>query len=165
MTANTTGENLAELVKRGGVSHDVSGNSPHEILSNIIGNLPSFPPQKKEALLRAVMEREALITTGIGRGIALPHPRTPLLEEGEDPFVAVVFPQRPLDWNTLDGSKVHTIFLIVSKSAKQHLGALARINFLCQQEKFFNLIAAQAPGEEIIAAIQEAESTWKNSER
>jgi len=83
-----------------------------------------------------------------------------MLEEGEEPFVAIAFPVWPLDWNTPDGSKVHTIFLIVSKSAKQHLGVLSKINFLCQEEKFYSLIKSQAPKEEIIAAIRRAETEW-----
>jgi PTS system nitrogen regulatory IIA component len=80
--------------------------------------------------------------------------------EGEEPFAAIAFPLRPLDWHTPDGSKVHTIFLIVSKSAKQHLGVLSKINFLCQEEKFYSLIKSQAPKEEIIDAIRRAEAEW-----
>ena len=169
MDAKTDRESLAELVTRGGVYHGVSGNYPQEILSNMINLLPVLACfktetlQRKAALLQAVLEREALITTGIGRGIALPHPRTPLLGEGEDPFVAIAFPVQPLDWNTLDSSKVHTIFLIVSESAKQHLGVLSKINFLCQKEKFYSLIKTQAPKEKIIAAIRDAETEWEKA--
>ena len=153
-------ESLADIVERGGVYRNVSGSYPGEILANITNLLPAFPFLKPEALLRAVLEREALMTTGIGKGIALPHPRTPMLEEGENPFVAIAFPLWPLDWNTPDGSKVHTIFLIVSKSAKQHLGVLSKINFLCHDEKFYSLIKSRAPNEEIIAAIRKAETEW-----
>ena len=160
MNNTTDKESLAELVKRGGVYRNVPGGYPREILTNLTNLLPAFPSLKTETLLREVLEREALMPTGIGKGIALPHPRTPLLEEGENPFVAIAFPVRPLDWHTPDGSKVHTIFLIVSKSAKQHLGVLSKINFLCQEEKFYSLIKTQASKEDIIAAIREAEAKW-----
>jgi PTS system nitrogen regulatory IIA component len=100
------------------------------------------------------------MSTGVGKGIALPHPRTPLLKEGDEPFVALAFPDQPIDWNTPDSSKVQTVFLIVSCSAKQHLSTLSRINFLCQQENFYALIKAKASKEKIIAAIQEAEAAW-----
>ena len=157
---NTDGESLAELIVRGGVYRNVSGGYSREILTNIISLLPAFPSLKTGALLQAVLEREALMPTGIGKGIALPHPRTPLLGEEDEAFAAIAFPVQPLDWNTPDGSKVHTIFLIVSKSAKQHLGVLSRINFLCQDETFYSLLKAQASKEEIIAAIRKAESEW-----
>ena len=153
-------DSLAELITRGGIYYDVPGSTRQEVMANVICNLPALPSQKNESLLQAVMEREALISTAIENGIALPHPRTPMLEEGEEPFVAIAFPHQPLDWDSPDGRKIHTIFLIVSKSAKQHLNALTKINFLCQQEIFFNLISTRAAKDEIIAAIEAAEVAW-----
>jgi PTS system nitrogen regulatory IIA component len=153
-------ESLAQLVERGGIYYSVTGGSIREIMSNVINNLPFMPSDKKQALLKAVMEREALISTGVENGIALPHPRTPMLEDGEEPFVAIAFPFISPDWTTPDNSKVHTIFLIVSKSPKQHLGVLSKINFLCKQGKFFSRLSAQSTKERIIAAIEEAEKDW-----
>lgn len=163
MTDNTietidTEQSLAALIERGGVYHKVSGSYPEEMLSRLIGLLPDFPALKKEALLRAVLEREALMSTAIGRGIALPHPRIPIL--GEEPFVAIAFPVQTIDWGAPDGSGTHTIFLIVSSSAKQHLSTLSKINFLCQEGKFYSLIEARSSKEEIAAAIREAETAW-----
>jgi PTS system nitrogen regulatory IIA component len=157
---NTADLELAELIERGGVYHHIAGSSSGEILANVTGLLPPFPLLDKQALLQAILEREALMSTGIGKGVALPHPRAPLLGEDGQPFVAVAFPALPVDWDTPDGSKVHTLFLIVSASAKQHLHTLSRINFLCQQEQFYSLIKSQASGGEIIAAVREAESAW-----
>ena len=153
-----TEDNLAQLVKRGGIYYKVSGSSKQEIMAGIIDNLPSH---KNDALLNAVMEREALISTGIENGIALPHPRIPMLEEGEKPFVTIAFLLEPFDWGTPDNNKVHTLFLIVSESPKQHLRALTEINFLCMQESFLNLISSRAPKADIITAIEEAEKTWQ----
>jgi PTS system nitrogen regulatory IIA component len=157
---NTTPTGLAALIERGGVYYNISGDSPREILAETSARLPAFPALDRDILLRAVLEREDLMSTGIGKGIALPHPRTPVLGDGGDPFVAIVFPARPVNWNTPDGSKVHTLFLIVSASAKQHLHTLSRINFLCRQETFLSLIKARSSKEEIIAAIREAETAW-----
>jgi len=152
--------NLATLVERGGVHHGVSGANMRELVSQIINLLPPILAIDRERLYREILEREALISTGVGRGIALPHPRNPMLGENDAPLVAVAFPAQPLDWNTQDGSKVHTVFLIISSSVRQHLGTLSKINFLCQQEKFSSLIRERASREEIIAAIKDAEATW-----
>ncbi|MDR0323257.1 MAG: PTS sugar transporter subunit IIA [Treponema sp.] len=155
---------LAQLVTRGGIYYQISGGSRQEIIANIIEKLKDkLPPRKNDVLLQAIMEREALISTGIENGIALPHPRTPMLEENEEPFVTIAFPLDPPDWETPDNSKAHTVFLIVSESPKQHLHALTKINFLCMQEKFYNLISSRAPKAEIIAAIEEAEKGWQNT--
>ena len=153
-------DGLARLVTRGGIYYDVPGSDRNGFLSAFIDGLSALPPQKNKALLQAVIEREALISTGIKNGIALPHPRTPMLEDAENPFVAIAFPLTPLDWGTPDNSKVQTVFLIVSKSPKQHLGVLSGINFLCQQKNFFSCLSARSEKEKIIAAIAEAEKNW-----
>jgi|TergutMp193P3_1026864.scaffolds.fasta_scaffold39952_2 PTS system nitrogen regulatory IIA component len=152
--------NLASLIERGGVYHNVPGATPKDLLAAMINCLPPIPSLDANELYREILEREALVSTGIGRGIALPHPRNPLLGEEGKPFVAVVFPVQPLDWNAPDGIKVHTVFLIVSSSTKQHLGTLSKINFLCQQENFYSLIKGRVSEETIIGAIRKAETSW-----
>jgi PTS system nitrogen regulatory IIA component len=157
---NLASRSLASLVERGGVYHDVPGAAPKELLAAVINCLPPLPSLDPNELYREILEREALVSTGIGKGIALPHPRNPLIGEDGEPFVAVVFPAQPLDWNTPDGIKVHTVFLIVSSSTKQHLGTLSKINFLCQQAEFYSLITKRASEEAVIAAIRKAETSW-----
>jgi nitrogen PTS system EIIA component len=161
MTENTW--SLASLIERGGIHYNVPGSNPQELLAGAIDLLPSIPSLDPQELYREILERETLMSTGVGRGIALPHPRNPMLGDGaagDDPLVAIIFPVQPLDWNTQDGSKVHTVFLLVSSSAQQHLNTLSKINFLCQQEKFSSLIKARSSKEDIIAAIREAEASW-----
>ena len=162
MTENTW--SLASLIERGGIHYNVPGSNPKELLAGAIDLLPSIPSLDPRELYREILEREALVSTGVGRGIALPHPRNPMLGDGAtsggDPLVAIIFPVQPLDWNTQDGSKVHTVFLLVSSSAQQHLNTLSKINFLCQQEKFSSLIKARSSKEDVIAAIREAEASW-----
>ena len=164
MTDNAIIEwDLASLIERGGVHYNVPGASQKELLAGAIGLLPLFPAIDPRDLLREILDREALASTGIGKGIALPHPRMPMAGDASPPLVALIFPAVNLDWNTPDGGKVHTIFLIVSSTAKQHLGVLSKINFLSQQEKFYSMIKARSPKEEIIASIREAETTWARS--
>ena len=151
---------LASLIERGGVHYQIPGNNPQEILSRMMDRLPPIAGLDVQALLQAVLEREALMSTGVGKGVALPHPRSPMLKEDDEPFVALAFPDEPVDWNTPDSSKVRAVFLIVSCSAKQHLGTLSKINFLCQQENFNTLIQTRASQERIIAAIRDAECSW-----
>lgn len=168
MTKETINENkspllragdLASLIECGGVYYNVPGTSSKELLAGLIDLLPPFSLDPKD-LYREILEREALSSTGIDRGIALPHPRSPLLGEDDAPFIALAFPAQPIDWNNPDGGEVHTVFLIISSSAKQHLNTLTKINYLCRQEQFYSLIKTRASQEEIIAAIREAEAGW-----
>jgi PTS system nitrogen regulatory IIA component len=161
MKKETDEESLAELIERGGVLYNVLGNTPQEILAGIINMIPAPQGIKKDDLLNAVLEREALMPTGIGKGIALPHPRNPVISGGKQQFVTVAFPACPVDWNALDGGMVHTIMLIVAASAKEHLHILSKLNFLCQQENFYHLLQGGASRDGITCFIREAERAWQ----
>jgi PTS system nitrogen regulatory IIA component len=154
------GESLAVLIERGGIFYDVPGTSPEEVLAGLIARLPGKVPPK-DLLLKAVLEREALMPTGIGRGIALPHPRNPLIADEDKQFVAAAFPKIPVDWKALDGEAVCAALLIVSASSRLHLRTLSKISFLCRQESFLALLQNHAPRETIVKAIGEAEKTWR----
>ena len=163
MKKNTTEWNLCDLLEQGGIYYDVPGTNVKELLANAVDLLTPAPTLDPHALLNEVISRETLMSTGVGRGIALPHPRSPVIGENDKPFVALIFPSEPLDWNTPDGSRVHTVFLIVSSSAKQHLNALSKINFLCQKENIYYIIKQRSPKKEIIAEIRKTEKTWLRS--
>jgi PTS system nitrogen regulatory IIA component len=154
-------ESLAALVKRGGVYDQMPGDSLREILAGMVEKIPLPPDIDREKLLRALLEREALMSTGAGKGIALPHPRNPAISDERLQLVAVAFPARPVDWKALDNEPVHTVLLIISASARQHLRILSKLNFLCQQENFYHLLQDKASLDKITQAIREAENAWE----
>jgi PTS system nitrogen regulatory IIA component len=160
-----TDETLFTLINRGGVYYRVAGSGVRELLGNLIGGL-KLPPGTdaaidREQLLKAALEREELMTTAVGHGIALPHPRNPLITDSAHQFVAIALLEQPVDWNALDGEKVHSTIFIVSASPKLHLHTLSRINYFCQQETFRELLVKHAPREEIIRVIAESEQAWR----
>jgi PTS system nitrogen regulatory IIA component len=158
---NQTETGLIELVKRGGVYYGVPGTNPREVITNLIGSIAMPGTLDREKLLEAVLEREALMTTAVGHGIALPHPRNPLITEAAEQFVAIAFWAQRVDWKALDKEPVRTVMLIVSASSKLHLHTLSRINYFCQQESFRTLLDRCPPRDDIITVIAEAEQTWK----
>jgi PTS system nitrogen regulatory IIA component len=101
------------------------------------------------------------MSTAVGKGIALPHPRTPLITDPQEQRVIIAFLDREVDWKALDGEAVHTVMLIVSASTKLHLHTLSAINFLCRQETFYSALKNRLAEEEIIRAVTEAEQTWQ----
>jgi nitrogen PTS system EIIA component len=154
-------EGLSELIRKGGLYPNLRGTGPREVLEALIGALPPIPSVSPDKLLTAVLEREALMSTGIGGGIALPHPRNPLAATEGERFVALAFLETAVNWNSLDGVKVDTLLLIVSSSAKQHLQTLSEITFFCRQKDFCRLLKERAPLEEMLSFITEAEKNWK----
>jgi PTS system nitrogen regulatory IIA component len=156
----TTEPALIELVKRGGGFRTIPGASPQEYLTNLLKTIELPPKVNRKALLSAVLEREALMTTAVGNGIALPHPRNPLITESAGQFVCVSYTEQDLNWEALDGKPVHTVILIISASPKMHLHTLSRINFFCQQESFRMQLRSRATAAEILKTIEETERTW-----
>ena len=108
-----------------------------------------------------VLEREALMPTSIGDGVAVPHPRNLIVTEDREQFAALAFLATPVDWNSLDGKPVSTLLLIVSASARQHLQMLAEITFFCRQEDFRRLLKEYSSREDLLCFIREAEKNWK----
>lgn len=153
---------LIDLVRRGGVYYNMTGDTPAEALADAVSTVPVPPGVDRAALLTALVEREGLMPTGVGFGIALPHPRTPIVSDPAQAFVSVCFLRQPIDWKALDGKPVGTLLLIASASTKQHLRTLSRISFLCRQSAFRKLLQARASREELISAIADAEKTWND---
>ena len=157
-------------MEQGGAYYELRGSTPEEVLSGFVKALSvntavpaEYIPAENipaENLLDAILEREALMSTGIGRGIALPHPRNHLIKLEKDQFVALAYLEDPVDWHSLDGIKVDTLLLIISSSAKQHLQTLSRINYFCRQDNFYKQIKERAPLETLLAYIREEEKKW-----
>jgi PTS system nitrogen regulatory IIA component len=156
--------NLSALLKRGGVHPQVAGKTVTELVRNLSAAFPAAQ-ELREKLVTAALERESLMTTAAGRGIALPHPRNPLIESSEDQFVAVGYCAEPVDWNALDGKPVTTVFFIASSSPREHLHTLSRVNYFCRNPNFCALLEERAPLEELLAAIARAEETWSRPQK
>jgi PTS system nitrogen regulatory IIA component len=72
--------------------------------------------QDKYAFYEAIIEREKIVSTGIGMGTAIPHAK---LTDYDNFFIVIGILRKGLDWNALDGSPVRIIFLIGGPDDKQ----------------------------------------------
>lgn len=87
-----------------------------------------------EIISTLLKSRESLMSTAIGNGISLPHPRVPIILGRDKPLLNIFFPVKPLQLDSIDGKPVHTIILLISQSIKQHLSLLAHMSFLLSNE-------------------------------
>ena len=152
---------LWELIEAGGIYHLLKGSTVQEVLKELVHNIHKQKTIEGETLLKAILEREALMSTSIGQGIAIPHPRNPIIAKDEDQFCALAFLEQGVDWNALDGNKVNTLMLLVSSSAKSHLKTLSEITFFSRQDDFIKLLEQRASRETIIRYIKDTEQMWK----
>ena len=118
---------LAAAVERGAATAGVKPATASEAIEIAVGALPNLDDRARQDLLDTVLERERMASTGLGHGLAVPHPRKPPTALIEEAVVSVVFPDVPLDWAALDGEPVHTVFLLLSPSAPVHLQILSGV--------------------------------------
>ena len=107
-------------------------------------------------VLRAVEEREAVLSTGIGGGVAIPHGKAASVESLV--LAAGVAPDG-LDFEALDGQPVQLFFLLVGpeSAAGDHVKALSRISRLLRREGFRSRLAAAASPQQFYDILAEAE--------
>ncbi|MCB4755990.1 MAG: PTS sugar transporter subunit IIA [Elusimicrobia bacterium] len=118
------------------VTLDVKGPAKKEAIQELCELLFAKAKIKDVQIVKkALLEREALGSTGIGQGIAIPHGKS----DGTETLVAALgVSKKGIDFESLDGEPVHLIFLLAGPpdSAGPHLKALARISRLLK-DKFF----------------------------
>jgi PTS system nitrogen regulatory IIA component len=118
--------------------------SRDEAINNLIDALDEGHTLKdKESFHRAIMDREKIVSTGIGVGVAVPHAK---LQGYENFFIAIgIQSSRGIDWNALDGSQVHLIFMIGGPDNRQteYLNILSRLTVAIKDpERRKNLLKA-----------------------
>lgn len=124
---------LLRAVQLGGIHYKIEGETPAAIYKQVAELFPFSPrlaPTFKETLEATLLEREALVSTGIGHGIALPHPRHPRDWGLGHPAVGIFFLDRPVEFGALDGEPVFVLFVILCATVKGHLKMLSRVSHL-----------------------------------
>lgn len=141
-------------IRAGGVHYNLSGATPEELFSDIAARVSLPQGIDPGAFVTGLSERERLMTTAVGNGIALPHPRTPLVKRPQDERIFVCFPDRPVNFDSLDGKPVYALFVILSGEPQAHLHALSQLSFLFQQEEFRSFLRKKPDTEELIEGIK-----------
>jgi PTS system nitrogen regulatory IIA component len=108
----------------------------------------------RKFLLQVLLAREALESTAVGDGIAIPHVRNPIVLHVPQPVVTLCFLETPVDFGALDGQPVHTLFTFISPMVKAHLHLLSRLAFALRNPEFKALIVKQAGRDEILASAR-----------
>ncbi len=156
--------NFTELLRHGGIYHDLTGNTIRDVLHNAIDAIHTPPDIDKEDIIAALLNREELMSTAIGHGIAIPHPRNPLITNISDASVSICFLKEAVDFRALDGRPIHTLFVLLTYSPRRHLEVLSKISYLCQMDDFRTMLERRAPAQEIIEFIQTKELAWQQKE-
>ena len=145
---------ISEFLDEGAVSCELKANTKEGVIRELVGVLVKTGVVKEKDMpkfVQILLDREALGSTGIGQGVAIPHGKTSCINR----LVGAVGVSRAgLNFDSLDGELVHIFFLLVAPedSAGPHLKALARISRLLKEKHFRDSLRA-AKDEKILLKI------------
>ncbi len=129
-----------------------------DVLAEMAAALAKVEPQiEAERLLEVLLEREALQSTGIGEGVAIPHGKMTGLDRLVASFARSA---EGIDFDSIDGQSTHHFFLLVvpEHSGGQYLKALARISRFFRDPAFRQQLAGGETLADVVRAIEEEDA-------
>lgn len=151
---------IQDLLTRDLICMNLRGSTKDEVIRELARVLDSAGKLNSlEDYIAAVYEREALGSTGVGLGVAIPHGKSAAVRE---PAVAFGKSIRGVDFQSIDGTPAHLIFMIaVPDSADdQHLRILATLSRMLIHEDFRKALMEADSPEDVFVAIQAKEAEW-----
>jgi mannitol/fructose-specific phosphotransferase system IIA component (Ntr-type) len=148
---------LSELLTPDRVRVPLRGTTKAALLEELVGVLrESGAVGDGQAVLDAVRAREAVLSTGVGSGVGIPHGKS---DRAPELVMAAGVTQAPVDFDALDGAPVRLLFLLVGpeSAAGLHVKALGRISRLVRKDEVRErLMAADSP-QAFLAVLAETE--------
>lgn len=144
------GSGLLAALRRGGVHHDVEGVDRETVLRAIVQRMALAEETDRDLLYDVLMAREALGSTGVGEGIAIPHVRSPVVLPANQPAISLCYLAHPIDFHAIDERPVHTFFSLVTLTIRSHLFLLSRLSLALQDRVFKQAVLDKATADVIL---------------
>ena len=141
------------------ISLKLKSKNKDDVLMELADLIAASPDVHNEenVIYKALIEREKLGSTGIGKGVAIPHAKT---DAADRLTIAFGISKEKIDFKSLDNESVNLFFVFASpmKDSQVYLKVLARISRLIREEEFRNeLLACKTPAE-VIECINKKET-------
>ena len=142
---------ITDILKSTNIFLDVSSSSKKQILEKIAEHAATVTKCEEQVIFDALIERERLGTTGVGKGIAIPHARLAGLSDLFCTFMRV----KPVDFEAIDAKPVDLIFclLVPEESGADHLKALAHISKLLRDDNAVSSLRKAKDANEVLNLI------------
>jgi mannitol/fructose-specific phosphotransferase system IIA component (Ntr-type) len=149
--------NLLKYLKPSGVVLEIKASDKKgviEVLLEAVAANGGLAPEKKAAVLEALLEREALTSTGLGYGLAVPHVKTNDVDR-----IQIVFGRsiKGIDFESLDGNPAHFFFLVLAPTheIEAYLRVLSAISFLMKDEANRRAILRARSADDVIRVLDQ----------
>ncbi len=151
---------ISEILSEQNVSPCLEANTKEEIIDAMIELVGmSEKVLDKTKVREAILERERIMSTGVGNGFAIPHGKT---EAVTDVVAAFAITDKPIDYQSLDEQPVRLVFLLVGKDSMvgNHIKLLSRISRLMNKEDFRAKLLETKTAQEILETFRQEEASY-----
>ncbi len=149
---------IHDLLSPDTVQVGLPGTSKEEVLLNLINLLEDHPAVVDiEQVRNAILERETMMSTGVGKELALPHAKTSAVRESVAAFAVT---REPVDFGAIDNAPVRLIFLLVGTEVakSEHIKILSRVSRLMNRDRFRSRLREATSEDDVIAVFREGET-------
>ena len=156
---------LSDFVVREAVSADLAATTKEEVIREMLGSLSTtghVTNGEFEGVINSILKREEQGTTGIGRGVAVPHTKH---ASAARLIGTVAVSKKGIEFESLDGDPVHILFLLVSppEPPRNHLLALETIAKHLRNDTFCRFLRQATTREQIVELLDEADQNQLGS--
>ena len=146
---------LNEIIRPELIKTDIKPGPKETILKQLMVPLrESGFAKKPEMFLQKIVERERMMTTAIGHGIAIPHPRKPIANMFSEPAVIVGICPDGTNFEAIDDQLVHLFFVICATRDEVHLHLMAKIGLLSRDDEILGKLKQATSKEQVIKLIK-----------
>lgn len=151
---------ITDILTEQFVRTNLAGSTKDEVLNAMIEIASESDRVMDKSKVRdAILEREKIMSTGVGSGFAIPHGKTDAISDIVGAFAVT---SQPIDYKSLDDQPVRIIFLLVGRDnmVGPHIKLLSRISRLMNKEDFRKKLLEAASPPEILELFKQEEATY-----
>jgi fructose-specific phosphotransferase system IIA component len=151
---------ISDILEEKLIVTNLPGTTKDEILNSMIELLGNSPKVvDKERVRSAILEREKIMSTGVGNGFAIPHGKTDAVS---DIVACFGITKDAINYQSLDDKPVRLVFLLVGREnlVGPHIKLLSRISRLMNKEEFRNKLLGLATPKEVLETFKQEEATY-----
>jgi PTS system nitrogen regulatory IIA component len=147
---------ILDVLRKETILADMKARDKKGVLEELVAPVARIAGVNHEHLVRVLMERERLGSTGIGGGIGIPHGK---LKDLESLVLGFGLSRKGVDFESIDGLPAHIFFLLITpeNSTGLHLKLLARISGILKNDSFKKKLLEANGSDEIYSIIKEGE--------
>ena len=154
---NNTVSHPHQLLTVDTVRVGLPGQTKDEVINALLDVVATHPAvQDPDAMRQAVFARERMMSTGVGKGLGLPHAKTQAVTAT---LAAFAITAEPVDFGAIDDQKVRLVFLLVGTEAakSEHIKILSRISRLLNRDAFRKRLLRARDAGEVLTILEEGE--------